>query len=88
IPSTVTRASNMIRSFTGRVSLRKSTKPPSGRLRISKISIMNYPAASYGVSKTARNEASFGEYDPERLFKLKLPSLRTRNIRGPGVRWS
>jgi|GEM_PF-2578112 len=28
---------------------------------------MNYPAASYGVSKTARNEASFGEYDPERL---------------------
>jgi len=33
--------------------------------------LMNYPAASYGVSKTARNEASFGEYDPERLFKLK-----------------
>jgi len=28
---------------------------------------MNYPAASYGVSKTARNEASFGEYDPERF---------------------
>jgi hypothetical protein len=26
--------------------------------------IMNYPAASYGVSKTARNEASFGEYNP------------------------
>jgi len=33
------------------------------------IFLMNYPAASYGVSKTARNEASFGEYDPERLFK-------------------
>jgi len=32
---------------------------------------MNYPAASYGVSKTARNEASFGEYDPER-FKMSL----------------
>jgi hypothetical protein len=31
---------------------------------------MNYPAASCGVSKTARNEASFGEYDPER-FKFK-----------------
>jgi hypothetical protein len=29
----------------------------------------NYPAASCGVSKTARNEASFGEYDPERLKK-------------------
>jgi hypothetical protein len=28
---------------------------------------MNYPAASYGVSKTARNDASFGEYDPERF---------------------
>ena len=24
--------------------------------------LMNYPAASYGVSKTARNEASFGEF--------------------------
>jgi hypothetical protein len=33
---------------------------------------MNYPAASYGVSKTARNEASFGEYDPER-FKRSDP---------------
>ena len=32
---------------------------------------MNYPAASYGVSKTARNEASFGEYDPERLFNVR-----------------
>jgi hypothetical protein len=30
---------------------------------------MNYPAASYGVSKTPRNEASFGEYDPKR-FKV------------------
>ena len=28
---------------------------------------MNYPAASYGVSKTLRNEASFGEYNPERF---------------------
>ena len=28
---------------------------------------MNYPAASCGVSKTARSEASFGEYDPERF---------------------
>jgi hypothetical protein len=28
---------------------------------------MNYPAASYGVSKTPRNEASFGEYDPKRF---------------------
>ncbi len=25
--------------------------------------IMNYPAASFGVSKPASNEASFGEYD-------------------------
>jgi len=28
---------------------------------------MNYPAASYGVSKTPRNEASFGEFNPERF---------------------
>jgi hypothetical protein len=28
---------------------------------------MNYPAASCGVSKTARYEPSFGEYDPERF---------------------
>jgi len=28
---------------------------------------MNLPAASYGVSKTARNEASFGEYNPKRF---------------------
>jgi hypothetical protein len=28
---------------------------------------MNLPAASCGVSKTPRNEASFGEYDPERF---------------------
>jgi len=34
-----------------------------------KNSEMNYPAASYGVSKTARNEASFGEYNPKRLKK-------------------
>jgi hypothetical protein len=26
---------------------------------------MNYSAASFGVSKMARNEASFVEYDPE-----------------------
>jgi integrase len=32
--------------------------------------LMNCPAASCGVSKTSRNEASFGEYDPER-FKGK-----------------
>jgi hypothetical protein len=32
---------------------------------------MNYPAASYGVSETARNEASFREYDPER-FKFYI----------------
>lgn len=31
---------------------------------------MNYPAASYGVSKTARNETSFEEYDPKR-FKVR-----------------
>jgi hypothetical protein len=30
---------------------------------------MNYLAASYEVSETARNEASFGEYDPERFNK-------------------
>jgi hypothetical protein len=30
---------------------------------------MNYPAASYGVSKTPRNEARFEEYDPERFKK-------------------
>jgi hypothetical protein len=36
---------------------------------------MNYPAASYGVSKTARNEASFGEYDPERLKKYVIESM-------------
>jgi GDP-4-dehydro-6-deoxy-D-mannose reductase len=28
---------------------------------------MTLPAASCGVSKTSRNEASFGEYDPKRL---------------------
>jgi hypothetical protein len=28
---------------------------------------MNYLAVSYEVSKTARNEASFGEYDPKRF---------------------
>ena len=28
---------------------------------------MNLPAASCGVSRTARNAASFGEYDPERF---------------------
>ena len=28
---------------------------------------MNYPRASYGVSQTARNEASFWEYDLERF---------------------
>jgi hypothetical protein len=31
---------------------------------------MNYPAASYGVSKTPRNEASFGEYDPKRKIQI------------------
>jgi hypothetical protein len=37
---------------------------------------MNYTAASYGVSKTARNEASFGEYDPERLnHKIERKTL-------------
>jgi len=30
---------------------------------------MNYPAASYGASKTPRNEAGFGEYNPERFNK-------------------
>jgi hypothetical protein len=34
--------------------------------------IMNYPAASYGVSKTPRNEASFGEYDPERFKYIEI----------------
>jgi len=38
-PSTGTRASDMIQLFTGRVSLRKSIKPLSGRLKISRISI-------------------------------------------------
>jgi len=38
---------------------------------------MNYPAASYGVSKTARNEASFGEYDPERFNMLILKMNHT-----------
>ncbi|PKN60928.1 MAG: hypothetical protein CVU53_00605 [Deltaproteobacteria bacterium HGW-Deltaproteobacteria-11] len=38
--------------------------------------LMNYPAASYGVSKTARNEASFGEYDPERFnVRPGIPSI-------------
>jgi hypothetical protein len=36
---------------------------------------MNYPAASYGVSKTPRNEASFGEYVQER-FKAFSGSTR------------
>jgi hypothetical protein len=38
---------------------------------------MNHPATNYGVSKTVRNEASFGEYDPERFKKAfyKLKSL-------------
>jgi tRNA pseudouridine38-40 synthase len=35
-----------------------------------RIEIMNYPATSCGVSKTASNEAGFGEYDPERLDYL------------------
>ena len=39
--------------------------PPGGQ------GSMNLPAASCGVSKTAGNEASFGEYDPER-FNLGL----------------
>ena len=30
-------------------------------------SSMNYPAASCGVSKTIRYDASFGEYAPERF---------------------
>jgi hypothetical protein len=38
-----------------------------GLLGLAGLRKMNYPAASCGVSKTARNEASFGEYDPERL---------------------
>jgi hypothetical protein len=33
--------------------------------------LMNHPAASCGVSKTARNEASFGEYYPERFNVIK-----------------
>ena len=38
------------------------------------LNAMNYPAASYGVSNTARNEASFGEYYPESLKSgLKFP---------------
>lgn len=32
---------------------------------------MNYSVASCGVSKTAANEASFGEYDPERFKSVK-----------------
>jgi hypothetical protein len=36
---------------------------------------MNYPAASYGVSKTSRNEASFGEYYPERLKGSDFPMM-------------
>jgi hypothetical protein len=32
--------------------------------------LVNCPAASFGVSKTPRNEASFGEYDPERFKKM------------------
>jgi len=43
---------------------------------------MNYPAASYGVSKMARNEASFGEYDPKRfntpLFESEGRVKKTR----------
>ena len=37
---------------------------------------MDYPAASYVVSKTPRNEASFGEYHPE-SFKLHALSRMT-----------
>jgi hypothetical protein len=31
---------------------------------------MKYPAASCGVFKTSRNEASFGEYDPKRFNQM------------------
>jgi len=46
---------------------------------------MNYPAASYGVSKTPRNEASFGEYYHERLNRYinKLIN-RYRNLLAHG----
>ena len=40
---------------------------------------MNYPAASCGVSKTARNEASFGEYDPERFKGLMMYKKRRQD---------
>jgi hypothetical protein len=41
---------------------------------------MNYPAASYGVSKTARNEASFGEYDQKRLNLFDKALLLTEVV--------
>jgi hypothetical protein len=34
-----------------------------------------YPTASCGVSKTARNEASFEEYDPERFKAIPILAL-------------
>jgi hypothetical protein len=35
-----------------------------GRLLVKTTPLMNLLAASYEVSKTARNEASFGEFTP------------------------
>jgi hypothetical protein len=34
--------------------------------------LMHYPAASCGVSRTARNEASFGEYHLKRYTLLQF----------------
>jgi hypothetical protein len=36
---------------------------------------MNLPAASCGVSKTSRNEASFGEYNPKRFKNILCPII-------------
>ena len=45
---------------------------------------MTLPAASCGVSKTSRNEASFGEYDPKR-FNFAYIYIGIVQKRGGGV---
>ncbi|MFA6413002.1 MAG: hypothetical protein WCW53_09930 [Syntrophales bacterium] len=40
---------------------------------------MNYPTASSGVSKTARNEAGFGECDPEGFKSLFVCTSLSRS---------
>ena len=61
----------IILSLGGRESHLQISGPKGERLSLKgKRKRMNYPAASCGVSKTARYEASFGEYYPERFKRI------------------